>query len=130
MDAISSEYGWTDDQILDTPICRIRQIIAAIEHRRNLQFRQQAQLTEWSTKRVIEFVAATVRTEKGKRNPLLEQAQKISLHLDDDGDDSSQEKNAPQDERSLEDIMENGSAVAEKLNEPGSFETLMQGFRA
>jgi hypothetical protein len=115
---------------LDTPICRIRQIIAAIEYRRNLQFRQQAGLTEWSTKRSIEFVAATVRPAKGQRNPLLEQAQKISLHLDDDGDDSSQENVVPSDERSVEDIMENGSEVAEKLNKPGSFESLMQGFRA
>lgn len=36
---------------------------------------------EWQTKTLASFVAATVPTEKGKKNELLKEASKISLKM-------------------------------------------------
>jgi hypothetical protein len=93
-------------------------------------FRQQAALVEWQTKRIVEFVAATVPTDKGKGNPLLEQAQKVGLHLD--GEDDSSEENAVQQQTKEippEVFIEQGAPGAAEKNRPGSFEALMQGLR-
>lgn len=118
---ISSEYNWTDEYILDIPICRARQIAANIEARRKDEFRQQALLVEWSTRSIVQYVAATVPTAKGKSNELLKSASKLRLLLK--GEDDSSPESSP--ELAPEEFVEDGSQVATERNRAGSFETLM-----
>jgi len=118
-DLISSEYGWTDEQISEISVARARQILATIELRIKASFAQRASLTEWSTKRIVEFIAATVPTQQGKTNKLLDYAQKVSLGLFKEDSQKEEEEVPP------EVFIEKGSQKAE--NSPGSFEGLIRG---
>lgn len=91
--------------MLDTPICRLRQIVAVIGERLAARSREQASLVQWSTQTTVQFIAATVPTAKGKPNKLLKQAQAVRLLPDD----------APQGETS-------------KDPQPGSYERFMARF--
>lgn len=96
-----------------------------IEDRKSQQRKYNETIAEWQTRTLAQFIAATVpQQKKGQKNPLAEEAAKIRLEFK--GDKSSR-KSSSDDERSLEDIIENGSKVAE--NAPGSYERLMRGFR-
>jgi len=64
---------------MDVPIARLRQIIEAISVRLQAASRERAVLTEWSTKTLAQYIAATVPVPKGKNNKLLKSAQKIEL---------------------------------------------------
>lgn len=123
-DVISSEYNWTDETILDLPVCRARQIAAVIEQRQRAVFQQQANLTEWSTRVLAEFIAATVPVSKGKSSDLLKSAQKLRLTFV--GDDSSREDSGPP-AVGPEVFVEEGSQIATERNRAGSFEALMHG---
>lgn len=88
-------------------------------------------MVEWQTKRIVEYIAASVKTEKGKRNPLLESAQKLSLGLeDDDSSPESQEPREAVEEEKPEFFIEQGAPEAALKNRKGSFEALMQGLRS
>ncbi len=57
----------------------MRQITAAIGLRKAAEDYQRRTLAEWAVKPQAMYTAATVPTEKGKKNKLLEAAAKISL---------------------------------------------------
>ncbi len=57
----------------------MRQITAAIGLRKAAEDYQRRTLAEWAVKTQAMYTAATVPTEKGKKNKLLEAAAKISL---------------------------------------------------
>lgn len=99
MDLISSEYGWSDDQILDLTLARLRQITTAIQQRRYLEHRQERLIASWQTRTLAQFVALTIPVE-GKNNPLLDAA----ATLDIDGDltlEDTKEDNLPSYEQML-----------------------------
>jgi hypothetical protein len=56
-DLISSEYGWSDDEILDKTLRRIRQIVAAITLRKLEETRNYRLVISWQT-RVLAMVTA------------------------------------------------------------------------
>jgi hypothetical protein len=71
-------------------------------------------LISWQTRTIAQFVAATVPVEKGKKNGLLDSADKIAL-------DDIERKERDREQEAL------ASAPAE--NAPGSYEALLTGFR-
>lgn len=105
MDLISSEYGWSDDQILDLTLTRMRQITTAIQQRHYLRHRQSRLVTSWQTRTLAQFIALTIPTEGGK-NPVLD----FAATLDLDGDMASAE---PDEKRlpSYEQMMAFGQAM-------------------
>jgi hypothetical protein len=54
---ISAAYGWTDDQILDLPLRRIRQILAAITEEKLINRKNDRLIVSWQT-RVLGMVIA------------------------------------------------------------------------
>lgn len=67
----------------------------------------------WQTRTVCQFIAATVRVDKGKQNPLMEAANKIVLDT--------------QESTELEAL---SSKPQVKENPVGSYERLMSGFNS
>ena len=115
---IASEYGWKRDYILDTPICTIRQTIANISARQKATRTYDRKIAEWQTRTISQFVAATVPADSGGKQ-LAVQASKIHLRMEDG-------KGVADDDRSIEQVIEEGSVQAENRN--GSYERLMSGF--
>lgn len=107
---ISSEYSWSDETILDLNICRIRQIVKAIETRLKARELKRDLVAEWQTKTLAGFIAGTVKVPKGKTNPLAKAVDKIKLVRDEDMPDE-EENRAPQ------------------ANPAGTFEQLSHGFK-
>ncbi len=124
VDLIQSEYGWSDERVLELPVCRLRQIARSIEDRLKAVSREHRDVVDLQTRAVVTFIAGTVRVEKGKRNHLLEQANKFKLFADS-ADPSGVQSTDSVDRPEV--FVEQGSQVAD--NRPGSFEALMQGFR-
>ncbi len=122
MDAISSQYGWNDQQILDLYLCRVNQIKDSIFIRQYNEMQSKLRETEWSTKTICAFVVASAQIEQKGKEQLQKMLEKISLT-----DTSSDKSFVPDSERSIEDIIENGS-VAEALerNEGKSLSSLFQ----
>jgi hypothetical protein len=119
---VQSEYHWSDAAVLDLTVARLRQIVDNIKDRRLTQFKQRAQLVEWQTKNLAQFIAATVGKE-GKA--LQREAQKISLQLDGDDTDAGAVEGDIEDY----DWVEHGSLTALSRNQIGSAERLIGGFR-
>lgn len=82
-----------------------------------LQQQAKKDLVSWSTQKICQFVAATLQLEKGKKNTLLDQANKITL-------DPPRQSEAAQDDFSF---IETGADV---MNKQGSFEQFLAGTRA
>lgn len=77
MDSISSEYGWTDDVILDLTFCRFRQILTAIAQRQYESKRNQDLQVSWQVRTLATYIAAGYMVDG--ENKALDQAQLISL---------------------------------------------------
>lgn len=63
---------------MDLPICRLRQIVAAINRRTYLRRREEISLTSWQTRQLSSFIAAGYMTD-GKGNPALDAAAKLAF---------------------------------------------------
>lgn len=107
--------------MLDLPVCRLRQIVAVIQERQKFERLHLQTIAEWQTRTTVQFIAATVPIDKGKRNPLADAADKVRLRLEED-DKPESPSDVP-----IEEFIEHGSPFAQ--NAPGSFERLMKGFR-
>lgn len=106
---MSSEYGWTDEQIGELALARFRQIVAAIQLRRWQAHREDSSRLSWQTRILAQYVAAGYMIEKGKPNTALENASYLGY------DDI---------ERAMAEASDTASA-APKENRPGSFERLV-----
>lgn len=116
---MQSEYGWRDEEVMETAVCRLRQIVANIESRQKGERQYQQTITEWQTKTLAAFIAASVPMEKkGQKNPLLDEAMRISLTFE--GDEALVKDVPP------EVYVEQGSQVAQNKN--GSYERLKAVF--
>lgn len=114
---------------MDTPVCRLRQITRVIDKRLKANRKHQHTLVEWQTKTTVQFIAATVPVEQGKKNPLAKSADEVRLSFEgEDATPVSMGGSGGKDERSIEEIMEQGSLVAADRNKVGSFERLTRGF--
>lgn len=105
--------------MLDLPVCRLRQIVAVIGERQKHERLYNQTISEWQTRTTVQFIAATVPVDKGKKNPLADAADKVRLRMED-------EKGQSPSDVPMEEFIEKGSPVAE--NQAGSFEALMGGF--
>jgi hypothetical protein len=76
---VSREYGWTDDQILDLPVRRFRQIVAAIRRRQFLRRREEIQLMSWQTRQITTFTAGGYMVDSKKGNPAFHYAQNLAF---------------------------------------------------
>ena len=65
LDLISSEYGWSDDRILDLTLERLRQVRDVILERLAEQQRQAADLVERQTVAIMQAVHAAAGNSKG-----------------------------------------------------------------
>lgn len=126
MDIIASEYHWTDDYILDLTVRRIIQILESVKERHRVLRLERNVVTEWQTKVLAGFIANTVPTAKGKKNPLVAEVSKIKLVSDKDRTDFS---SGPKPEADPEVFVEEGSQVAADRNKVGSWERLHRGFK-
>jgi hypothetical protein len=75
-DLISSEYGWTDEQIFDLSLARMQQIVATIKLRRLDADANRKRELSWSTRHIAKYISAGYMTDYKKG---LESAQKIAL---------------------------------------------------
>lgn len=79
MDLISFEYKWSDDVILDLPLCRIRQIMANIHLRKKEDFKIQASVAEWQTKVLASFIVSSGMADEDGRTQLHDAIRELSL---------------------------------------------------
>lgn len=64
-DLIASEYGWTDEQILDLTLARMRQIREVVLRRRDAEFRKTVRLEEIKVRHLVSATFAAARNKKG-----------------------------------------------------------------
>lgn len=107
-DLVSSEYGWTDEQIGELALGRFRQTVAAIQLRRWRDQRDEASRVSWQTRTLAQYIAAGYMIQKGAPNTALDNAQFLGY---DDVERAMVE--AP------------GSSKTPRENKAGSFERLM-----
>ena len=62
-DLISSEYGWSDEKILDLTLARMQQIVAAITVRKSQAIRDRKLEVSWHVRTLASFIAAGYMTE-------------------------------------------------------------------
>lgn len=75
---MSAEYGWSDDVIWNLPLCRFRQITAAILRRQFMQDRAENSRFSWLARNISGFIAAGYMVEKGRDNPAIESAASLA----------------------------------------------------
>lgn len=76
-DLISAEYGWTDDQILDLPLVRMRQIREVIFERRAHDRRQALLDKETEVRTLAQYVAATAQHDGAQQ--MIDSASQIQF---------------------------------------------------
>lgn len=77
-DLVQSEYGWTDEYILDNlTLRRLRQVTAAIQRRKYFEERERKATLAWQTRILASFTAAGYMTDG--ENPAIEAAQDITF---------------------------------------------------
>ena len=78
-DLVASEYGWTDEQIGELPLARLRQVTAAIQMRKFTAWREENSRFSWLARNLAGFIAAGYQIEKGKENKALDSAGKLAM---------------------------------------------------
>lgn len=73
-DLISGEYGWTDDQILDLTLARMRQIREIIWERTEQERRSELRVREVELRTLASYIAASGGSKDGVKS-----AQRIRL---------------------------------------------------
>lgn len=76
-DLISSEYGWSDQQIGELPFMRFQQIVSAISLRRANKVREENYRFSWLARNLSQFVAAGYMVEG--ENPAIQQASTLAF---------------------------------------------------
>lgn len=84
LDLVSSEYGWTDEYILnEVPIRRLRQITAAIMERKLLADRERQLEIGWQTRALARIIVSTSMLDKDGKEVMFGEVDKISLDKDE-----------------------------------------------
>jgi len=66
-DLIASEYGWTDDQILDLTPARLRLVSEAVGRRLFRESGHRAMLSELHAKAIVNGLAGLAQSKKGSK---------------------------------------------------------------
>lgn len=66
-DLISAEYGWTDEQILDLTLARMRQIREVIGIRQSVDLRSRVRLEEAKVQQLVAATHAAAGNKKGAK---------------------------------------------------------------
>ena len=77
-DLVAEQYGWRDEEILDLPLCRLRQIADTIRRRQELERHERLKLIEWQTRHISKFVASTAGVW-GDASELVQAAAELSI---------------------------------------------------
>lgn len=99
------------------PICTLRQKLAVLQHRQKQNRLHSQTIAEWQARTIAQFVASTVPANQGGKQ-IAAQAAKVKLRMED-------ESGAAEDDRPLEQVIEEGSVAENRL---GSYEALSAGF--
>lgn len=76
---ISKEYGWTDEQIHNLTLRRLRQVTAAIRKRQYADDRRERTMVSWQTRTLAMFVAGGYMTDGKHENPGIKAAGRIAI---------------------------------------------------
>lgn len=116
VDLVQSQYGWTDPVVLSLPLHRVLQMVEVIKQRQAQEMELQSKLVEWQTKNLATYVVLTSGiTSRGKKK-MLTSVHAMHINADDE----------PVDERSIEEVVEQGALPNERKTRPGSFEAFMR----
>lgn len=107
---MANEYGWTDEQIGDLPVIRLRQIVAAIHMRQFIRTREENARFSWLARALGTLIAAGYQTEG--ENPAIDHAANLSM---DEIEAAA-----------MKDATGEGTARAVQENGEGSYEKLMK----
>jgi hypothetical protein len=77
-DLISAEYGWRDEEILEVPLCRLRQIADTIRRRQEQARNERLIVAEWQARSISSFVASAAGAW-GDASELVRAAQELSI---------------------------------------------------
>ena len=113
-DLIASEYGWSDEEILDLPFNRYLQIVSAIRVRKYMETREVSARFSWLARTISSFVAAGYMTDGD--NPAIDAAGQLAI---------DEVEQALLSYSRAEDWKPGDKAVVKEPT-PGSFEKLMQ----
>ena len=139
-DLIAHEYGWTDEHILDLPLCRLRQVVDALRRRRVSEQLERIRLTEWETRVTCSFIAAQaglwMDLKQGQANPMMNAALAISIMPEEKTpeeqalDEMRGEKVADrvEDDPRFSMVMADPVKGVEASNPAGSYEALLGGW--
>lgn len=108
---MSAEYGWTDDQIGELPLARLRQITANIQIRKYQASREENSRFSWLARHLTGYIAMGYMVEKGQVNEPLQNAS--TLGFDDI-------------ERAMLGGLKAEAETKQAENKPGSYETFMR----
>lgn len=78
-DLVASEYGWTDEQIGELPLARLRQVTASIQMRKYHAYREENGRFSWLARNIASYIAGGYQIEKGKDNKAFDQAGKLAF---------------------------------------------------
>jgi hypothetical protein len=121
---VQSEYGWADSVVLDTPVCRLRQIVANIEDRLKAHRLRQEQIEEWHVRSLAQVIVSSSMADPKSKKALMGEVSKLSLQMTSaDSDKPTSPADVPP-----EVFIEQGSQVADNPN--GSIERHRQAFGA
>lgn len=98
MDLISSQYHWTDEQILDRPLSRLTQIVAAIQRRQWLDDLSHRRLETAKLRTLCAYVASTLQLAEGADNVMLTEAAHLSLGTGTENPDAAPSEPPPADQ--------------------------------
>lgn len=116
--------------IMELPICRVRQIVAAVTERRSTLLARERVHLEWQTKSLCAFIAQTVQSPRAAKS-LLREVDRLTLFP------GAEKRAAPVPSLPVSgevDVVRAGSDAAVSSAHPvsappGSYERLMAGFR-
>jgi len=122
-DLVSSEYGWTDEEINNLTLDRFWQVVAAISTKQYLQLREQKSLVAWQTRQLATYMVGGWMTDSKKaKQEALNSAASIAF----DDIESEQLKDADV-EVAETDLTWTPDQVPDVVTDaqPGSFERFM-----
>jgi hypothetical protein len=91
-DLLSTSYGWTDDQIMELPLVRFRQIFGTLQQRFYTEDLREEALVEWQTRSLASMIAGLGRSKRHAQG-LFRQADSIRIRAGSSGVRSSGRQN-------------------------------------
>ena len=76
---MSAEYGWADKVIWNLPLCRLRQITAAIQQRRFLQQRREDGRFSWLARSLGRYIVNGYMSEAKDKKEALEEVSMLAF---------------------------------------------------